>query len=113
MSTPNIRKRKRQTITLEETQSILEASKIKLKVSDLTTHFGNKYPYISKPWNNIVKNIPKKENYGKFPANLLYRLTPFSKAKTRFKKQLTKFEDFLYQEQAKRAVQTSITQFFI
>ena len=47
MATPNHRKRKRQTITLEKKQAIIEASKAKSKVSDLVTHFGNKYPYTS------------------------------------------------------------------
>jgi hypothetical protein len=43
MTTPNSRKRKRQTITLEEKQLIIEASKTKPKVSDLVSHFSNKY----------------------------------------------------------------------
>jgi hypothetical protein len=32
------------------------------------------FQMISKPWNNIVKNISKKANYGKFPTNLLNKL---------------------------------------
>jgi hypothetical protein len=43
MTTPNDRKRKRQTITLEEKQSIIEVSKTKPKTSDLVSHFNNKY----------------------------------------------------------------------
>lgn len=42
MSTPNNRKRKRQTITLEEKQAIIEASGTKSTVQ-LVTHFNNKY----------------------------------------------------------------------
>jgi hypothetical protein len=43
IATPNNHKHKRQTITLEEKQSIIEASKTKPKLSDLITHFNNKY----------------------------------------------------------------------
>jgi hypothetical protein len=38
MATPNNRKRKRQTIDLEEKQAIIEAFKTKPKVSDLVEH---------------------------------------------------------------------------
>jgi hypothetical protein len=43
MTTPNSRKRNRQTIPLEEKQTIIEASETKPKTSDLATHFKNKY----------------------------------------------------------------------
>jgi hypothetical protein len=42
MFTPNNRKRKRQTITLDEKQAIIEASDTKSTVQ-LVTHFSNKY----------------------------------------------------------------------
>lgn len=42
METPNNRKRKRQTISLAEKQSIIEASKTKT-TAQLVKHFNNKY----------------------------------------------------------------------
>jgi hypothetical protein len=54
MATPNNRKRKRPTITLEEKHSFIEASKLKPKVSDLVTHFNDKYKY--RTTDNIVKS---------------------------------------------------------
>ncbi len=40
MAIPNIRKHKRQTITLSDKELIIEVSKTKSKVSDLVTHFN-------------------------------------------------------------------------
>jgi hypothetical protein len=42
MTTPNTRKRKRQTISLSEKQAIIEASKTRT-TAQLVTHFNSKY----------------------------------------------------------------------
>jgi len=56
METPNTRKRKRQTISLDEKQLIIEASKAKPKTSDLVAHFNNKYK------ESAIRGILKKKD---------------------------------------------------
>lgn len=57
MATPNKQKRKQQTITLEEKQSIIETSKRKPKTFDLVKHFNNKYG--ESTIRTIIKNKDK------------------------------------------------------
>jgi hypothetical protein len=50
-------KRKRQTISLADKQTIIEASKTKPKTADLVKHFDNKYVYTT--IDTILKNKDK------------------------------------------------------
>jgi hypothetical protein len=86
MATPNTRKRKRQTITLEETQSILEASKTKLKVSRFNHALRQQISVYIKTMEQYCKKHTKKSKIWKISGQPIISIDTILKSKDKIQK---------------------------